>query len=378
MSPPPAAAASLVVVAAESRRQADGIRDYTERLVEALSDAEVFAPRLVLRTPGAGWAGARGSRLARALGLEPLPAELEGADVVLVQYNPFSYGRRGFAPGLPLLLWRLRRRRRPVLAIMFHETYVDPESWRWALMGGWQRLQLQALQRCADVQLCSIERWTDRLRRLAPRVPAEHLPVGSNLPDRRALRVEARQELGAQAGTLVLACFGLWHPGRLAGHVFAASRSVARGRHTILLNLGAPHRTAGIPPVGVDLREPGFMSGAALARLLAAADIVLAPYEDGVSTRRSTVMAALQHGIPVVGTAGHLTDRLLAAERDALVLVPVDDPARFANAVVALADDPQRLGEAGRAARRLYESRFDWPVIVERLTGILRAARRDR
>ena len=73
-------------------------------------------------------------------------AELGHADAVLVQYNPFSYGRWGFAPWLVALTWALRlRRREPRIALMVHEPYVPMITWRSTVMGLWQRAQLRLL-----------------------------------------------------------------------------------------------------------------------------------------------------------------------------------------------------------------------------------------
>src|SRR5262249_28838598 len=77
-------------------------------------------------------------------------------------------------------------------------------------------------------------------------------------------------------------------------------------------------------------------------------DLMLLPLTDGVSTKRGTLMAALAHGVPVVGLQGTRTDRILRG--DALTLTPAGDPAAFARAAVALAGDPAALrapGEAG-------------------------------
>src|SRR4029453_3959065 len=60
---------------------------------------------------------------------------LKGYDAVVVQYNPFMYGRWGFAPWLPLGLWRLRGRKAVGrIALMVHEPYVPMVNWRWTLM----------------------------------------------------------------------------------------------------------------------------------------------------------------------------------------------------------------------------------------------------
>jgi glycosyltransferase involved in cell wall biosynthesis len=339
------------LVVAPRREGTDAIGDYTRLLAAALRRSSVEADLLEWR------------------------ADKLGGDVraLVIQYNPFSFGRWGFAPRLPLSLARLRRRRhRPRIAVMFHETYVDMRSPSWALMGSWQRAQLVALQAGADIQFCSIQRWTEQLRRTARGRPVHHLPVPSNLPDARAEREQVRRRLGADADTLVLACLGLRHPGRLPGHVLAAARAArATGSSAVLvLNLGPGERSEEMPASRVRLCSTGFLDAHELAAHIAAADVFLAPYMDGVSTRRGSMMAALQHAVPVVGTCGHLTDEVL---RDApcLTLVPVDGTGGYSRAVAALAIDPRRRAELGAAGRRMYERHFDWPVLVDRLRGHL-------
>ncbi len=195
----------IALLAAESNRQADGIRDYAERLLRALIDAGLPASLLLWRD--GGWYAADGGEL---------PDEL---DAVVLQYNPFSFGRRGFAPKLPLSLRGFRRRGRPLVGLMCHETYVDMKNPKWVLMGSWQRLQLIALQRVTDVQFCTIQRYVERLERTAGSRPVHHLPVASNLPDARANRDATRAALGVDGDALLLSCLGMRHPGRRAEHV---------------------------------------------------------------------------------------------------------------------------------------------------------------
>jgi glycosyltransferase involved in cell wall biosynthesis len=344
----------LIILAAQSSAEADGIRDYTNRLVAELSVHEAWETQVRLRPSGQ----------------RPRPLRLAAdVDVILVQYNPFWYGRWGFAPSLPLDLWRLRRARpKPVIALMVHETFVDMKNWRWALMGAWQRLQLLAIQPLADVRFGSIEAWTELLRRMWPRTPVHHLPVASNFPDMRGQRARARSALGVSDQTLVLACFGLNHPGRLPGHVTRAVEALAEaGEAVLLLNLGTESEPSRPWNGQIRMHAPGYLDHESVARLLSAADIFLAPYGDGVSTRRTTVMTAFQHELPVVGTAGHLTDSAFLSAGNAMVLTPVHSPDAFARAVCMLAQDPARRRSVARAGRVLYESRFDWPHVAGRM-----------
>jgi glycosyltransferase involved in cell wall biosynthesis len=343
----------IALVCNQSPGAVDGIRDYTIQLADALG-----------RFDGVSSA---------VLGRDAFNAALAGYDAVVVQYNPFMYGRWGFAPWLPAALWRARHERgAPEIALMVHEPYVPMLDWRWTLMGLWQRSQLLALHTLADVVFASIDSWAAMLGRLRPRRPAHHLPVGSNLPDMRVRRTGARASLGATAETVVVSAFGTAHPARQLDYVVEAANAVAgTGVPTVVQNLGA-----GAPKLhgierGVRVSQPGYQSPAALAERLAATDIFLAPFVDGVSTRRTTVMAALQHGLPIVGTDGDLTDRLLRSSSQALQLVPVARRDLFADTALRLASHREERHTLGQAARQLYAEHFDWSVIAARLQTCL-------
>jgi glycosyltransferase involved in cell wall biosynthesis len=232
---------------------------------------------------------------------------------------------------------------------------------RWTLMGAWQRAQFLAILECADVAWSSTEAFTETLRRQT-RARVAQMPICSNLPDRRAARDASRARLGVADGELVVATFGTGHPSQLAGHIKGALGAVAdvAGRVTFL-NLGAGAPPVGVAAPGVRIVAPGRLDVSSLAEHLAASDLYLAPFVDGVSARRTTLMAALQHGLAVVGTDGHLTDTILRDARDGLLLTPSRDSAAFAVAAGHLATDPGERARRGAKARRLYETCFDWP-----------------
>ena len=239
-------------------------------------------------------------------------------------------------------------------------------------MGAWQRVQLVGLLISCDRAFASTEGVAARLRRAMLGKPVLPLPVGSNLPDMSSRPIE-RAELGVPDETLLVALFGTGHPSRLLGYAVEAIRAVAAtGRKVVALNLGA-----GAPPLaGLDesirVLAPGLLEPSEVARRLAAADLFLAPWEDGASTRRGTLMAALQHGLPVVTTDGPLTGSMLR-DSGAIALAPVDRPELFVRIATSLAGDPAARHALGKAGRELYDSAFDWPVIASRLLDACRA-----
>jgi glycosyltransferase involved in cell wall biosynthesis len=357
----------------------DGIRDYAVLLAEALRDIDGIAVDLYMRTPTGTWITSP-SDGGRTEETSSFASGLKAYDVVVVQYNPFMYGRWGFAPWLPLGLWRLRSKKTcSRIAVMVHEPYVPMVNWRWTLMSIWQRCQLAASLLGAHFAFASIQAWAESVARLPLAPMTFHLPVGSNLPDARAARRNERARLGAGENVLIVAAFSTGVAGRVVSYVVSAVNAIARtGREVILLNLGAGAPSlCGSISNEVRLLEPGSLPRDRLAEKLATADLFLAPFVDGVSTRRTTVMAALQHSVAVVGTKGFLTDELFVSDAS-LELVEVGDEAGFAAAAVHLAsnsDERARLGEAGR---KLYERRFDWPIVAQELVRHLTPERREQ
>jgi glycosyltransferase involved in cell wall biosynthesis len=237
----------------------------------------------------------------------------------------------------------------------------------------WQRWQLWMLGRSADVLFFSIEAWTQRFRRWFPSKPVWHLPVGSNIPRTRTGHAAARARLGIPEDTLLLGLFGTAHLSRLLGWVRAAAERVERsGREALVLYIG-PHPSliqAQLP--GIAILAGGPLPAVEVSQRFAALDICLAPFVDGISTRRTSLMTALQHGIATVGTRGRLTDTVFLQENGrAFLLARADRPEEFAAHVLYLAEDRSCREKLGQEAEKLYEREFAWSQIVARLLAIL-------
>jgi glycosyltransferase involved in cell wall biosynthesis len=201
-------------------------------------------------------------------------------------------------------------------------------------------------------------------RRVAP--PAGRLePAGcASAPAR------SRPPDGGRPETVVLSCIGLRDPGRLQEHILGPARAAGASARSVLLDLGPGGLYVPRLAKNVELRATGYLPADELARRIAAGDVFLAPYTDGVSTRRGMVIAALQHGVAVAGTRGHLTDEIFA-RASRLQLAKSDCPGRFAASVARIVRDPDHRASLGAAGRRLYEMSFDWPVLARRLRGRL-------
>jgi hypothetical protein len=86
-----------------------------------------------------------------------------------------------------------------------------------------------------------------------------------------------------------------------------------------------------------------------------------------VTTRRTSVMAALYNGVPVVTTRGALTEQIWSQEQ-AVSLAPAGNHSKVAACVVSLALDVDARAALAIRGHRLYERRF----AIERTLETLR------
>jgi glycosyltransferase involved in cell wall biosynthesis len=350
-------------------RRVDAIRDYTTLLARQIS-LQGTSTQTAIGDQHGVWrvAGADGES---SFVTRQFHDAVAGARWLIVQYNPFSYGRWGIAPWLPWRLSQTRARADLRIALMCHEVY-PPFALGPAIVAALaQRLQLAAITRSADLVFASTTAGIARIRRWSPATEAKHLPVGSNLPDARARRHEGRGRLSMTDGDLVIAAFGTDHPSRPLDYIRQAIEVIAAERRIYVLNLGLGAFDLDLPTEIRSLR-PGMLAAEDLALHLAAADLCLLPYSDGASTRRGTLAAALQHELCVVTTYGHNTDPVLASS--GLCLTPVGSREAFAAAALSFARDPVARRTAAQTGRALYERTFAWSAVADRLLMLLRAA----
>jgi len=366
---------SWALITGEYPPQTGGVSDYTRNLARMLAAGRdcvtVFAPPCdgesphddnvrVVRLPDAF--ASRGRTALRAALLE-IPAPR----AAIVQYVPQSFGMRGC--NLPFSSW-LRSLHGYPLWVMFHEVTVTvrPST---PLKYRIQALATRAMARhaiaAADAAFVSTERWEPLLRGLSSSVPSVTcLPVPSNI----ALHADAlrRSEIRARftctERPLLYGHFGTYQDATMRQTLRASvPRLLRHAQHAAVLFLGAGSDAfaAGLCDTVPALRGRIFASGALgsddLADQLAACDVLLQPYEDGVTTRRGSIIAALALGSAVVTTGGPMTEALWR-DSGAVVLAPDGDLDTFVKDAFALGLDVPRRTEMGSRARDLYARTF--------------------
>jgi glycosyltransferase involved in cell wall biosynthesis len=362
---------TLHLLTPEYPPMAGGVSDYTQNIAHALAhageDVHVWCPALtalgapagVVVHPDFGTFGARDlERVGRLLDGFDLPRRL------IVQWVPHGYGRRAMNVGFCAWLWK-RARRGDRVELMVHEPYLAfwEGSWRQNAAAVVQRLMVVLLLRAARRVWVSIPAWTAAFRpyALGRPVPFAWLPIPSSLAEPDAQEVATvRRTLG---------------PAPLAGHLGTYGRLVTDllGRILEVLLTASPHArilligsgsdryanefSREFPELAGRVLATGTLNSDDLAKHVAACDVLLQPFPDGVSSRRTSVMAGMKLRVPVVTTRGRLTEPLWDTTR-AVRLAEVGDSSGFvvhAMALMAAADDRARLADA---ARCMYDEYF--------------------
>ncbi len=304
-------------------------------------------------------------------------------DWLFLQYNPFQYGHQGRNLSLPFVIRSARRRHpRMRVATMFHEMFVPIIDLRFAVMATWQRPQAWLLGGASDVVFISIEKWARQYAGWFPgKPPVVHLPIGSNIDRITIDRAEARRRLGIAPETHLLGLFGSLHVSRMLPLVRDTLQAARQSMDNVrLLHVGpdGPAAREALKSADCDDDTIIFTESALppdeVSRRIAAMDVMLCPFVDGVSTRRSSFMTGIQHGIASVGTYGFNTDQVLrdAGDRGPL-LVDVQDTARFKETVILLLRDEARRQSVAENGERLYQAHFTFEQAAKRAYETLAA-----
>ena len=359
----------------------DGIGDYTYWLANALAQSGIETS--VWTSLGPQRAACQGVQVnpffdpSKPQSIKELPALLakgRSVDWLVVEYNPFGFGRWGYCPWLVSMLRHLKGSRQCRIAVMFHETQVPSRPFKLWIMRQWQNRQLRGLSRLADVIFVSTTRWESEIKEVSPKAVCHHLPVGSNLPYSRLSWEAARKNLRISSDTLVLGMFGSSHPSRMTDWMGAAVRGAASVQdELVVLYVGKDGRAFREVCAGVPFMDQGPLPAEAAADRLRSMDLLISPFADGLSTRRGSVIAGFQHGVAVASTWSSHTDALFREDGPKnLILRPCGNlPAFLAGIEEWLENWKQGSGGNGEM-EEFFQRYFSWPVLAHRLLDCLR------
>jgi hypothetical protein len=287
---------------------------------------------------------------------------------LLVQWVPHAFGFH--SANLPLALWIWSRAflRGDRIDVMIHEPYLPlPQaSVRHTALALVHRIMLTAVLAASRRAWLAIQKWEERCRpyTFGRRLPFSWLPVPST--------VSVYKD---DAGTKSLRTRYSGGSGFLIGHFGTCGGAIGHALRAVIPDLLDHHPDRRILLIGHDSKDfqgqllaqyprlsdrihaTGGLSAKEVSMHISACDVIVQPYPDGVSTRRSSLMAALAHGKPIVTSAGSLTEPVWYGG-SGVVLVPAGDDSGMVSSVNRLLADEGEQKRLSAAAAGIYERYF--------------------
>jgi hypothetical protein len=218
---------------------------------------------------------------------------------------------------LPFAAW-LHTRVLDEVVVMFHEVALawnEQTTFRHRILSAAQLAMAAMVLARADRVLVSTSTWLNRLASLTRRLPpAQWMPIPSNIPEDvvatgHAVRANLPQAVGGflcghlgTYGSPIRASLRRLVPALLEGtpacEVLLLGRGARAFREELARELG----------ISSKLHAREELSADDLAEHIAACDVMLQPYPDGITARRTSATAVLALGRPLITHAGRDTE----------------------------------------------------------------------
>jgi glycosyltransferase involved in cell wall biosynthesis len=397
----PAATLCWHVITCEYPPQSGGVGDYTQGVAAGLAsegdEVHVWCPQAAGQPRTAGQPRAIQSKTAQSNGVGRVvvhpdfgaftPSDLArvgrqldqfpGPRRIFVQWVPHGYGYRSMNVAFCWWLRNRAARQGDQIEIMVHEPYLRfrAGSWRQSAAALVHRSMLILLLRAARRVWISIPGWEPMCRpyALGRRIAFQWLPIPNTIPvvENSGAIQEIRRKYTPEGGPL-MGHFGTHGTliTSLLEPILLALADDPVPQSVLLLGLKSEKFRDELirkhPHLEACIHATGALAPRELSWHLAACDLMLQPYPDGVSSRRTSVMAGLSHGKPVVTTSGILTEDLWMSS-GALAIAPAGDTGEFVRLARGLREGRVERERLGARAKRLYDDRFAMERTIQTL-----------
>jgi len=317
-------------------------------------------------------------------------------DILHIQYQAAAFDLGGWVNWLP---WYLKKRGITTrLVTTFHDLripYIFPKA------GAFRWKSILALARYSDAVICTSRENLAQLtmsneqlsitNHQSPASVLTHIPLGSNVEpqspanfDRKAWRAKYQVD----DDTLLLAYFGflneskggeeliealaLLHHEGIKAHLLLIGGDVGHADPTNIAYAQKVRALIEQHALTEFVHRTGYVELLEVSANLLAADAVVMPYRDGVSFRRTTLIAALRHGCPVVSTTPAnpaFIPEILPGEN--MLLAEPNNAASLAQTLASLVGDDNMRERLSNGAKRLGDL-FEWDKIANQTATLYR------
>jgi glycosyltransferase involved in cell wall biosynthesis len=344
---------------------ADGVRDYSEYLAQALRRRGIETEIARVEWHSEGWA--RALRKLRAQSVK-----WEGSWVVL-QYTALSWSRRGFPLGALAVLRSLRRRKVRYAAVFHESRRQGGAKWAGQVRGALQDWVIRQIYKEVDIAIFADP--LDTIKWLPTGGNhAVFIPIGANLPEPQWTTKVPNTR---QSETDKVAIYCLSDPPNLQNElkdISTAIRIAAAGRKLRVVFLGRGTAEAkdeitrtfdGTP---AEISNLGIRDAMEVRDTLVSSDVMLC-VRGKMFPGRGSAIAGIVCGLPILGYGSR--EEAYPISEAGIRLVPYRDSEALGTNLAQVLSNGQlreQLIEANRAAQEKF---FSWDSIADQMLRAL-------
>ncbi|HYL87078.1 MAG TPA: glycosyltransferase [Candidatus Angelobacter sp.] len=360
----------IIALLGKADAPTDAVEEYCRYLGEAMQEQGFDLLLERVRWDENGWAAARRSLRRHAKGWR--------GTWVLVQYTALAWSRRGFPMRFPHIL-RILKFAGVRLGVVFHD--VEPFHGTRVIDRVRQRSQAGVMRKALKLADAAI--FTVPMERLSwiklPQSNAVFVPVGANFPtaseavSRKGIATD--EKLGVAVFSVTGGKAGEKELEEIVGAVRFAAAQV-KGLRLIVLGRNSKAAEAELrrrlSDTSVELHVMGVLPGEDVVRSLALSDVLLF-VRGHISTRRSSAIAGIACGLPVIAFEGPET-AFPITEAGVAVYSPTRKGDLGEVLLRVLQDQHYRASLAQRSwvAQQQY---FSWTAIAEKYAAFLKSGK---
>ena len=291
---------------------------------------------------------------------------------VFVQYTALAWSARGFPTKFERVL-RILKSSGARIGIVFHD--VEPFSSPRLIDQVRRRVQLSTMRRAMEFSDLAIFTVPPEKLSWLKEVPdyAAFLPVGPNLPFPETLPPALAPEIptigvfsitGGEQGAIETQA--ILQAVRHASQHLGQLRLSVFGRHS---ELREDALREGLRDWPVQLSVEGVLNPDQVVSRFAGCGVLLF-VRKGISTRRSSAIAGIAAGLPIVAyehseTAAPITNA-------GIILVNPEQPEQLGDALIQILSDSGLRSKLCDRSRAAYKAHFAWPAIAAQFAKLLR------
>lgn len=355
-----------------------GVSDHTNILARKLQEMGHSITVATAQENPENSSGFRFINVKRPWGLASLQTIIDDVkknptDLILIQYTPLSFAPKAYGvfPSFALFLQKIKKQA-PIKMIAHEANYPIELNLKGVLLGISHVTQfsifIHFIDRIFFSHAAQKEYWSQKIPWKKPSF--ECSPSFSNIPVKSS--VEKPSSLDKE--TTYLTYFGGTHSSVQFPSLISSLKAAQKNfnEKTKLLMIGTEQKDWGQRTQEHELKDVifcGKLSATEVSAYLQASQLILLPYQHGVTSRRGSLMAALSHAKPVITTFGCITRKDIPWQNFCFISSD-SDPDMFVKNVLSALEKTEEAQNKAQAGKEFYQKNFSVECTAKKILNL--------